>query len=133
MLFLPWRTEDDLLQSHTSYVDRYHSEIDRIKVVENMFIPQEEDINSTFEHLQVACPPPQAAWDNLAPGTEEAQELAQDEGVSDDHHMAKEDIQVHIDEIVKELPQSQNESFSLKYTKEARKELLSTWEYNKCM
>ena len=38
MLFLPWRKEDELLQSHTSYADRYHSEIDRIKVIENMFI-----------------------------------------------------------------------------------------------
>ena len=52
----------------TSYVDRYHSEIDRIKIIENMFIHQEEDINSAFEHLQVAGPPPQVAWDNLAPG-----------------------------------------------------------------
>ena len=47
--------------------------------------------------------------------------------------MAEEDIQAHIDQIVKELPQSRNESLSLKYTKEARKELLSNQEYNKCM
>ena len=127
MLFLPWRTEDELLQSYTSYVDRYHSEIDRIKVIENMFIHQEEDINNTFEHLQVAGPP-QAVWDNLAPD-----ELAHDEGVSDEHPMAEEDIQAHIDQIVKELLQSQNESLSLKYTKEARKGMLSTQEYNKCM
>ena len=58
MLFLPWRTESELLQNHTSYIDRYHSEIDRIKVIENMFIHQEEDINSAFEHLQDAGPPP---------------------------------------------------------------------------
>ena len=132
MLFLPWRTESELLQNHTSYIDRYHSEIDRIKVIENMFIHQEEDINSTFEHLQDAGPP-QAAWDNLAPSAEEAQKLAQDEGVSDECPMAEEDIQAHINQIVKEVPQSQNELLSLKYTKEARKELLSTQEYNKCM
>ena len=47
--------------------------------------------------------------------------------------MAEEDIQAHIDQILKEVLQSQNESLSLKYTKEARKELLSTQEYNKCM
>ena len=132
MLFLPWRTESELLQNHTSYIDRYHSEIDRIKVIENMFIHQEEDINSAFEHLQDAGPP-QAAWDNLAPSAEEAQKLAQDEGVSDEHPMAEEDIQEHINQIVKEVPQSRNESLSLKYTKEARKELLSTQEYNKSM
>ena len=57
MLFLPWRMESELLQNHTSYVDTYHSEIDRIKIIENMFIHQEEDIDSTFEHLQVAGPP----------------------------------------------------------------------------
>ena len=97
-----------------------------------MFIHQEEDINSTFEYLQVAGPP-QAAWDNLAPGAEEAQELAQDEGVSDERPMTAEDIQAHINQIVKEVLQSRNESLTLKYTKEARKELLSTQEYNKCM
>ena len=77
--------------------------------------------------------PPQASWDNLGPGAEEAHELAQDEGVSDECPMAEEDIQAHIDQIVKELLQSRNESLSLKYTKEARKELLTTQEYNKCM
>ena len=44
-----------------------------------------------------------------------------------------EDIQAHINQIVKELLQSRNELLSIKYTKEARKELLSTREYNKCM
>ena len=57
MLFLLWRKEDELLQSHTLHTDRYHSEIERIKVIENMFIHQEEDINSAFEHLQVSGPP----------------------------------------------------------------------------
>ena len=76
---------------------------------------------------------PQATWDNLAPGAEEAQELAQNEGISDEHPMAEGDIQAHIDQIVKDLPPSRNESLRLKYTKEARKELLSTQEYNKCM
>ena len=40
--------------------------------------------------------------------------------------MAEEDIQVHIDHIINEQPQSKNNSLNLKYTKEARKELLST-------
>ena len=47
--------------------------------------------------------------------------------------MAEEDIQVHIDHIMNEQPQSKNDSLNLKYTKEARKELLSTQEYNKYM
>ena len=128
MLFLPWRTESELLQNHTSYIARYHTEIDRIKIIENMFIHQEQDINSAFEHLQDVGPP-QAAWDNLAPGTEEAQKLGQDEGISDECPMAE----AHINQILKEVLQSQNESLSLKYTKEARRELLSTQEYNKCM
>ena len=56
--------------------------------------------------LQVSGPPPQAAWDNLAPGLEEAQELVQDEGISDECPMAEEDIKAHIDQIVKDLPPS---------------------------
>ena len=47
--------------------------------------------------------------------------------------MAAEDIQVHIDHIMNEQPQSKNDSLNLKFTKEVRKELLSTQEYNKYM
>ena len=57
-----------------------------------MFIHQEDEINSAFEHLQVAGTP-QAAWDNIAPGAEEALELAHQEGISDECQMAEEDIQ----------------------------------------
>ena len=115
-----------------SYEDRYNDEIERIKATEKMFIHQEDEINSTFEHLQAAGPP-KAAWDNIAPGAEEAEELAHQEGISDECPMAEEDIQHHINQIVNEQPQSHNESLNTKYTKEARKELLSPREYNKCM
>ena len=97
-----------------------------------MFIHHEDEINSAFEHLQ-ATGPPQAAWDNIAPGAEEAEELAHQEGISDERPMAEEDIQHHINQIVNDWPQSYNESLNTKYTKEARKELLSPHEYNKCM
>ena len=132
MLFLPWRREEKLWANYMSYEDRYNDEIDQIKATEKMFIQQEDEINSGFEHLQVAGPP-QAAWDNIAPGAEEAQELAHQEGISDERPMAEEDIQHHINQIVNDQPQSHNKSLNTKYTKEARKELLSPCEYNKCM
>ena len=91
-----------------------------------MFIHHEDEINNAFEHLQ-------AAWDNIAPGAEEAEEMAHQEGISDECPMAEEDIQHHINQIVNDWPQSHNESLNTKYTKEARKELLSPHEYNKCM
>ena len=131
MLFLPWRIEDKLRGNYISYEDRY-IEINQIKAVEKMFIHQEDDINSAFEHLQAAGPP-QAAWDNIAPGAEYEQQLACEEGISDERPMAEEDIQHHINEIVNDWPHSHNESLNTKYTKEARKELLSPREYNKCM
>ena len=132
MLFLPWRREEKLRGNYMSYEDRYNDEIERIKATEKMFIHQEDEINSAFEHLQAAGPP-QAAWDNIAPGAEEAEELAHQEGISDERPMAEEDIQHHINQIVNDWPQSHNESLNTKYTKEARKELLSPREYNKCM
>ena len=97
-----------------------------------MFIHQEDDINSVFEHLQAAGPP-QPTWDNIAPGAEDEQQLACEEGISDEHPMPEEDIQHHINQIVNDQPQSYNKSLNTKYTKEARKELLSPHEYNKCM
>ena len=132
MLFLPWRTEDALQGGYMSYEDRYMDEIDQIKTTEKMFIHQEDEINCAFEHLQ-ATGPPQDAWDNIAPGTEEAQGMAHEEGISDERPMAEEDIQDHINQIVNDRPQSQNESLTVRYTKEARKELLTRREYNKCM
>ena len=62
-----------------------------------------------------------------------AQELAHQEGISDECPMAEEDIQHPINQIVNDRPQSHNESLNTKYTKEARKELLSPREYNECM
>ena len=132
MLFLPWIREEKLRGNYMSYEDRYNDEVERIKATEKMFIHQEDEINSAFEHLQAAGPP-QAAWDNIAPGAEEAEELAHQEGISDERPMAEEDIQHHINQIVNDWPQSHNESLNTKYTKEARKELLSPREYNKCM
>ena len=132
MLFLPWIREEKLRGNYMSYEDRYNDEVERIKATEKMFIHQEDEINSAFEHLQAAGPP-QAAWDNIAPGAEEAEELAHQEGISDERPMAEEDIQHHINQIVNDWPQSHNESLNTKYTKEAKKELLSPREYNKCM
>ena len=132
MLFLPWRAEEKLRGHYMSYEDRYNDEIERINATEKMFIHHEDEINSAFDHLQAARPP-QAAWDNIAPGAEEAEELAHQEGISDECPMAEEDIQHHISQIVNDRPQSYNESLNTKYTKEARKELLSPREYNKCM
>ena len=57
MLFLPWRREEKLWGNYMSYEDRYNDEIEQIKATEKMFIHQEDEINSAFEHLQVAGPP----------------------------------------------------------------------------
>ena len=132
MLFLPWREEGELQGNYISYEDRYNDELERIKPIEELFTHQEDEINDAFQNLQAAGPP-QAAWDNIAPGSEEAQELAQEEGISDERPMAEEDIQANIEQFVKEPTISRNESMNLKYTKEASKELLSSKEYNKCM
>ena len=88
MLFLPWRAEEKLRGSYMSYEDRYNDEIERINATEKMFIHHEDEINSAFEHLQAAGPP-QAAWDNIAPGAEEAEELAHQEGISDERQWQK--------------------------------------------
>ena len=132
MLFLPWRDEDKLCANFKSYSDRYNDEVDKIKKIEDLFIHHEEEINDAFEQLQTVGPP-QDAWDNLAPGTEESQQAAQEEGINFECPMAEEDIQAHIDQIVNDKPQSKNDSLNLKYTKEARKELLTTQKYNKYM
>ena len=132
MLFLPWRAEEKLRGNYMSYEDRYNDEIEQINATEKIFIHHEDEINSAFEHLQAAGPP-QAAWDNIAPGAEEAEELTHQEGISDERPMAEEDIQHHISQIVNDRPQSYNELLNTKYTKEAMKELLSPREYNKCM
>ena len=66
--------------------------LSKSKQLKKMFIHQEDEKNSAFEHLQAAGPP-QAAWDNIAPGAEEAEELAHQESVSDECPIAEEDIQ----------------------------------------
>ena len=132
MLFMPWREENKLCGNYKSYTDRYHVEIDKIQKIEDLFIHHEEEINDAFQQLQTVGPP-EDAWDSLAPGTEESQHAAQQEGITDERPMAQEDIQTHIEQIINEQPQSKNDSLSLKYTKEARKEILTAKKYNKYM
>ena len=132
MLFMPWREEHKLCRNYKSYTDRYHVEIDKIKKIEDLFIHHEEEINDAFQQLQTVGPP-EDAWASLAPGTEESQHAAQQEGITDERPMTEEDIQTHIKQIINEQPQSKNDSLSLKYTKEARKELLTAQKYNKYM
>ena len=132
MLFLPWRTEDKLYTNYNSYANRYHDQIEEIKKAEDLFIHHEQEIDDAFQQLQTVGPP-QDAWDNLAPGTEELEQAAQDEGNTDERPMAEEDIQTHINQIINERPQSKNDSLNLKYTKEARKELLTNQQYNRYM
>ena len=132
MLFMPWREENKLYGNYKSYTDRYHVEIDKIQKIEDLFIHHEEEINDAFQKLQTVGPR-EDAWDSLAPGTEESQHAAQQEGITDERPMAQEDIQTHIEQIINEQPQSKNDSLSLKYTKEARKEILTAKKYNKYM
>ena len=132
MLFLPWRTEDKLYTNYNSYADRYHDQIEEIKKAEDLFIHHEQEIDDAFQQLQTVGSP-QDAWDNLAPGTEELEQAAQDEGNTDERPMAEEDIQTHINQIINERPQSKNDSLNLKYMKEARKELLTNKQYNRYM
>ena len=132
MLFMPWREENKLCGNYKSYTDRYHVEINKIQKIEDLFIHHEEEINDAFQQLQTVGPP-EDAWDSLAPGTEESQHAAQQEGITDERPMAQEDIQTHIKQIINEQPQSKNDSLSLKYTKEARKEILTAKKYNKYM
>ena len=132
MLFLPWRTEDKLYTNYNSYANRYHDQIEEIKKAEDLFIHHEQEIDDAFQQLQTVGPP-QDAWDNLAPGTEELEQTVQDEGNTDERLMAEEDIQTHINQKINEQPQSKNDSLNLKYTKEARKELLTNQQYNRYM
>ena len=69
----------------------------------------------------------------MTPAAEESQQAAQDEGNTDERPMAEKDIQDHINQIINERLQSKNNSLNLKYTKEARKELLTNQQYNRYM
>ena len=120
MLFLPWRTEEKLQGNYMSYEHRYNDEIEQIKATEKMFIHEEDEINSVFELLQAAGPP-QAVWDNIAPGAEEAEELAHQEGISDECPMAEEDIQHHINQIVNDQPPITQQIIKYKVHKRSQK------------
>ena len=71
------------------------------KKAEDLFIHHEQEIDDAFQQLQTVGPP-QDAWDNLAPGTEELEQAVQDEGNTDERPMAEEDIQTHINQIINE-------------------------------
>ena len=64
------------------------------------YIYQEEELQQACNDLQ-RNGNPQSAWDLLAPGTEDAEEAANQEGPTNEREMDPEDIQANIDSIIR--------------------------------
>ena len=75
------------------------------------YIHQEEELQQACSDLQHNGNP-QSAWDLLAPGTEDAEEAANQEGPTNEREMDPEDIQANIDSIVRPTDASEGKHIS---------------------
>ncbi len=135
MLYTPWRDEDALIGNYILFEDRYTVEEEEIKLKEAEFNHNANEIDEAYALLQQNGPP-EHAWEDLAPGTEEGEAAAEEEGIIDERPMTEEDIANNADitEIKKHNKPSGSRSDRLHkmFTKEACKDILSNQEYNRC-
>lgn len=77
-------------------------------VVACRFIHKEKELNEACQDLQQHGNP-QSAWDLLAPGTEQAEDEAEQEGPASERPMDPADIQANFDNIVQPPAGTQGE------------------------
>ncbi len=128
ILFLPWRNEEELKKGYASYEDHYAE-------AQSVVIANAEPFNRNLEEIEQAQAdyekygPPESAWDLVAPSLQNEVGQAVAEGVSDEREIDEEDIVAHENlTIGKDRP---GDTIILKYTKEARRDIMSPEEYRR--
>ena len=92
MLYLPWRDEEkDILDGYISYKARYDDLSDEILTNEQRYSQNVSIIDEAYEQLHQQGPP-QHAWDQLAPGSEDQQAQDRAQGTEDLTSMDQEDL-----------------------------------------
>lgn len=125
MLYLPWRNEDtDILGGYISFKARYNDLSDDAMANEQQYSHNASIIDEAYDQLHRQGPP-QHAWDQLAPGTEDQQARDRNEGVEDLTSMNQEDLDANAD-----MFQRQRTAPVLqRFTSETAQELMSLEEY----
>ncbi len=131
MLYLPWRDEEALMADYLSYEDRYDAEEEAIKLKEAEFVHNANQIDEAYELLQQHGPP-EHAWEDVAPGTEEQEAAAEEEGTTEERPLDDEDIEANANLFKKGQQNNEPRSERLHnlFTKEANKDILTPQQYN---
>ena len=125
MPYLPWRNEDsDILGGYMTYKARYDDLSDDVMINEHRYSRNASVIDDAVGHLNEHGPP-QHAWDQLAPGTEEQEVHDRAQGVEDERSIEQEDLDAN----AQMFQQQQSAPILQRFTSETNRRLMSPEEY----
>ncbi|XP_066265421.1 uncharacterized protein [Branchiostoma lanceolatum] len=134
MLYHPWRSEDELMDSYESYGQHYEAVKQVIQCKEDLYTVKKTGLRQALNDVH-EMGPPEHAWDMLAPGAQQQQAEQEAEGVHTNRNIDPEDLQ-HNPDLHDESNQSNMDRYAelhARYTAEAKKSLLTPDEYREMM
>lgn len=140
LLYLPWRTEEELLNGFRSYTDHYHVVKD---IIEENALEFNLHTNSMNEAIDFVADngAPEMVWDKILPIVEEENTLAKEDDViiiqniddkEEDNNEKEIDIDLDNIGIFTDDTNCRNKISNL-LSREARKDIMSNNEYRKCI
>ncbi len=130
MLFYPWRKEEEILGSQSTYQEQYASVQDTVILNAAPFNKNLEKIDVAYESFRTENPP-ETAWNRIAPCVEEENLLCRAEGVEEVRSVDEQDLQANENLLIQPDPDKQDShhNLTLMYKKEATKGIMEAHEY----
>ena len=130
-LFMPWRSEDEIIGTYSSMEERYTEEYITFQANEEQYTYNEGELDEAYQQLE-ANGPPENAWEAMAPNLADQQNDETAEGFTEERHMEDNDLEAQLT-LQPTHSATDPSDKTLRYTKEKNKQLMSSSEYNASM
>ena len=139
LLYLPWRSEKELLDGYQTYQSHYNEVIELVEKNAKQFHFHNEIMDNATSHV-AENGLPEIAWDSIAPMAEEDNMHAQNDDCIITHNNQNEndDDDSHINDLDNLSDEyvsadSHKNKLSIMFCREARKDIMANSEYRHCL
>ena len=135
LLYLPWRTEGELLDGHETYQDHYNKVLELVEQNAKQFHLHNETMDNAISSV-AENGLPEMVWDSIAPMAEETNIHGEDDYCVITHNNENEHGDADSDVNDLDAPSDENASsethknkLSMMFSREARKDIMTNSEY----
>ena len=136
LLYYPWQSENELKGECATYEEHYNTVKQIIQENARHFEHNTEHLDNAFNEL-AENGPPESVWDAVAPGIEEENVAARQEGYYAIRNLENEDLDDHNEMILAQdgitTESNKGAALSMLFTREAQKDIMTPSEYRKCL